>query len=170
MNIDHFSADRDSVYLVIQIEERPRVSRWSFSGVKSGEKKDLQERLHLRRGGEFSEYVEKTSTDIIKRYFAEKGFLQCEVKAEVEKDTLIKKAIRVNFDIDRGDKVKVQEINFIGNENVSDYKLAKSMKKTKDKHLYNFFHSKKFDQKEYPNDKRPCSAHSTRRDTAMPAS
>jgi len=154
MNIDHFSADRDSVYLVIQIEERPRVSRWSFSGVKSGEKKDLQERLHLRRGGEFSEYVEKTSTDIIKRYFAEKGFLQCEVKAEVEKDTLIKKAIRVNFDIDRGDKVKVQEINFIGNENVSDYKLAKSMKKTKDKHLYNFFHSKKFDQKEYPNDKK----------------
>ena len=60
MEIDHLSADRDSAYLKIIIAERPRVSRWSFTGVKSGEKKDLQERLNLRRGGEFSDYVETT--------------------------------------------------------------------------------------------------------------
>ena len=59
MEIDHLSADRDSAYLKIVIAERPRVSKWSFTGVKSGEKKDLQERLNLRRGGEFSDYVEK---------------------------------------------------------------------------------------------------------------
>ena len=51
MEIDHLSADRDSAFLKILVSERPRVSRWSFSGVKSGEKKDLQERLNLRRGG-----------------------------------------------------------------------------------------------------------------------
>ena len=86
MEIDHLSADRDSAFLNIVIVERPRVSRWSFTGVKSGEKKDLQERLNLRRGGEFSDYVEKTSSDIIKKYFAEKGFLDCQVKAEVVKE------------------------------------------------------------------------------------
>ena len=53
LDIDHLSAGGDSLYLVIRIKERPRVSRWTFSGVKSGEKKDLQERLNLRRGGEF---------------------------------------------------------------------------------------------------------------------
>ena len=154
MEIDHLSADRDSAFLVIKIIERPRVSKWSFTGVKSGEKKDLQERLNLRRGGEFSDYVEKTSSDIIKKYYAEKGFLDCKVKAEVEKDTVIKKAIRVNFDVDRGIKVKVREINFIGNDHVKEYKLARSMKKTKSNKFYNFFHSKKFDPKEYPNDKK----------------
>ena len=154
MEIDHLSADRDSAFLKILVSERPRVSRWSFSGVKSGEKKDLQERLNLRRGGEFSDYVKKTSSDIIKKYYAEKGFLDCKVEAEVEKDTIIKKAIRVNFAVDRGIKVKVQDINFIGNEHLKDYKLARSMKKTKSRKFYNFFHTKKFDPKEYPNDKK----------------
>ena len=154
MEIDHLSADRDSAFLKIVVSERPRVSRWSFSGVKSGEKKDLQERLNLRRGGEFSDYVKKTSSDIIKKYYAEKGFLDCKVEAEVEKDTIIKKAIRVNFAVDRGIKVKVQDINFIGNEHLKDYKLARSMKKTKSRKFYNFFHTKKFDPKEYPNDKK----------------
>ncbi len=154
MEIDHLSPARDSAYLKIVIVERPRVSKWSFSGVKTGEKKDLQERLNLRRGGEFSDYVEKTASDIIKKYYAEKGFLECKVKAEVKKDSVVKKAIQVNFDVDRGVKIKVQEINFIGNEHVKDYKLARSMKKTKSRKFYNFFHSKKFDPKEYPNDKK----------------
>ena len=112
MEIDHLSPARDSAYLKIVIVERPRVSKWSFSGVKTGEKKDLQERLNLRRGGEFSDYVEKTASDIIKKYYAEKGFLECKVKAEVKKDSVVKKAIQVNFDVDRGVKIKVQEINF----------------------------------------------------------
>jgi len=154
MVVDHLSADRDSAFLKIIISERPRVSRWSFSGIKSGERKDLQERLTLRRGGEFSDYVEKTTTDIIKKYFAEKGFLQCQVKTEVVKDTVIRSAIRVNFAIDKGIKVKVKDINFIGNEHLSDYKLSRSMKKTKAKKWYNFFNSKKFNPKEYPNDKK----------------
>ena len=82
LNVDHLSADGDSAYFKISIMERPRVSRWTFSGVKSGEQKDLKERLNLRRGGEFSEYVETTSSDIIKRFYAEKGFLQTKVDVE----------------------------------------------------------------------------------------
>ena len=154
LEIDHLSADADSAYFRIRIKERPRVSRWSFSGIKSGDKKELQDRLNLRRGGEFSEYVEKTASDIIKRYYAEKGFLNATVAAEVQKDTVVRNAIRVNFAIDRGDRVRIQDINFIGNEHVSDYKLARSMKKTKSNKFYNFFNSKKFNEKEYINDKK----------------
>ena len=69
MVVDSLSARRDSVWLKICIKERPRVSRWTFSGVRSGEKKDLQERLNLRPGREFSDYVKTTSVDIIKRYY-----------------------------------------------------------------------------------------------------
>ena len=154
LEIDSLSTARDSAWFRIRIKERPRVSRWSFSGVKSGERKDIEERLNLRRGGEFSEYVEKTSTDIIKRYFAEKGFLLCDVKAEVQRDSIVKNAIRVNFAIDKGEKVRIGAINFIGNDHVGEFKIARTMKKTKSPKIYNFFHSKKFDQKEYINDKK----------------
>lgn len=152
---DSLSASKDSIYLTISVKERPRVSKWTFSGVRSGEKKELQERLKLRRAGEFSEYVSKTTSDIIKRFYKEKGFLDVKVVPEVVKDTIIKNAVRVNFNVDRGNKVKVKTINFIGNnEEVKDYKLARSMKKTKSAKFYNFFSSKKFNEKEYPNDKK----------------
>ncbi|MCR4824155.1 MAG: outer membrane protein assembly factor BamA, partial [Bacteroidales bacterium] len=154
LEIDSLDTARDSVWFRIKIKERPRVSRWTFSGVKSGERKDIEERLNLRRGGEFSEYVEKTSSDIIKRYFAEKGFLLCDVKTEVQRDSVVKNAIRVNFAIDKGEKVRIKDIHFIGNEHVREFKLARSMKKTKSNKIYNFFSSKKFNEKEYANDKK----------------
>ena len=152
LSIDHLSADGDSAFFKITIAERPRVSRWTFSGIKSSDKKDLQEQLNLRRGGEFSEYVEKTAKDIIKKFYAEKGYMLCDVKAEVQKDSVVNNAIRVNFAVDRGPKVRIKDINFIGNEHVKEFKLARSMKKTKSNKWYNFFSSKKFDKKEYPND------------------
>ena len=152
--VDSLSTTRDTAFFKVRIIERPRVSRWTFSGVKNGEQKDLQERLNLRRGGEFSEYVSKTSVDIIKRYFKEKGFHNVKVNVNTKRDTMIRSAIRVQFDIDKGKKVKVKKITFKGADNVEEYKLVKAMKKTKDYRLQNFFNSKKFIESEYENDKR----------------
>ena len=152
--VDSLTPARDSAFFKICIQERPRVSRWSFKGVKSGEEKELRERLNLRRGGEFSDYVSKTSTDIIKRFYKEKGFLNVAVDVNTKRDTMIRSAIRVQFDVDRGQKVKVKKITFNGVEHVKEGKLVRSMKKTKDARLMNFFSSKKFNESEYLNDKR----------------
>ena len=110
--IDSLSASRDTAFLKVAIIERPRVSRWTFSGVKSGEQKELLERLNLRRGGEFSEYVAKTATDIIKRYYKEKGFHNVDVQVNTKRDSVIRSAIRVQFAVDRGQKVKIKTITF----------------------------------------------------------
>ena len=152
--VDSLAPTRDTAFFKIRIKERPRVSRWTFSGVKSGEQKELQERLNLRRGGEFSDYVAKTSSDIIRRYYKEKGFLLTEVDVQTKRDTVVKGAIRVNFAVNKGDKVKIKKITFAGNSHVKESKLVRSMKKTKDNRLMNFFSSKKFNEKEYENDKR----------------
>ncbi len=154
VSIDSLVPTRDTAYFKVSIIERPRVSRWLFSGVKSGEQKDLEERLNLRRGGEFSDYVAKTATDIIKRYYKEKGFYNVEVDVNTKRDTVIRSAIRVQFAVNKGEKVKVKKITFKGADHVKESKLVKAMKKTKDKRLQNFFSSKKFQEKEYENDKR----------------
>ena len=152
--IDSLAPSRDTAFFKISIIERPRVSRWTFSGVKSGEQKELMERLNLRRAGEFSEYVSKTATDIIKRYYKEKGFLNVKVDVNTKRDSVIKSAIRVQFAVDRGEKVKIKTITFSGNDHVKENKLARSMKKTKDNRFISFFNSKKFNEAEYENDKR----------------
>ena len=152
--IDSLVPTRDTAYFKISIIERPRVSRWTFSGVRSGEEKELRDRLTLKRGGEFSDYVSKTASDIIKRYYKEKGFYNVKVDVTSQRDTMIRSAIRVNFGVTRGEKVKIQKITFNGAQNVKEFKLVRSMKKTKDKRLMNFFASKKFNEGEYDNDKR----------------
>ncbi len=154
VSIDSIAPTRDTAFFKISIIERPRVSRWTFSGVKSGEQKELLDRLNLRRGGEFSEYVAKTATDIIKRYYKEKGFLNVDVDVNTKRDSVIKSAIRVQFAVNRGEKVKIKKITFTGADHVKETKMVRSMKKTRDARFINFFSSKKFNESEYDNDKR----------------
>ena len=154
VSIDSIAPTRDTAFFKISIIERPRVSRWTFSGVKSGEQKELLDRLNLRRGGEFSEYVAKTATDIIKRYYKEKGFLNVKVDVNTKRDSVIKSAIRVQFAVNRGEKVKIKKITFTGADHVKETKMVRSMKKTRDARFINFFSSKKFNESEYDNDKR----------------
>ena len=152
--VDSLSSRQDTAWFKICIKERPRVSRWTYTGVKSGEKKDLQDRLNLRPGREYSEYVKDASVDIIKRYYKEKGYLLADVDVQVSKDTVIRSAIRVNFHVDRGNKIRIKDVNFIGNTDVKDRKLAKNMKETHGNTWYNFFKSKKFKEKEYLTDRK----------------
>ena len=154
ISIDSIAPTRDTAFFKISIVERPRVSRWVFSGVKSGEQKDLQDRLNLRRGGEFSEYVAKTSADIIKRYYKEKGFQNVEVKVNTKRDTMVRSAIRVQFAVNKGKKVKIKKITFKGADHVKESKLVRAMKNTRDNRFQNIFSSKKYQEKEYENDKR----------------
>ena len=99
ISIDSLVPTRDTAYFKLTLTERPRVSKWSFLGVKSGERSDLQEKLSLRRGAELSEYGIKTNVGIIKSYYKEKGFQNCEVDVIQERDTVIKNAVRVTFDV-----------------------------------------------------------------------
>ena len=152
--IERLSAARDTAWLRLDIEELPRVLKWEYRGVRNGERDDLKEKLNLRRGSQLSDYVLTTSVDLIREYFKEKGFLNVAVDVEQEQDSIIKNATKVTFVVNKGKKVKVREITYEGNEEISKYKLDKTMKKTKDRSWYNFFKSKKFNEEEYANDRK----------------
>jgi outer membrane protein insertion porin family len=143
----------DKIYLNIFLAERPRVSAWHFTGVKKSAREDLVGRLNLRRGGEYSEYVINTSIAGIKKYYAEKGYLNAEVNVIQKNDTVVSNAVQVTFEVDRKRKVLIKEISFDGNKEISDGKLARAMKKTKANTLRNLFSSKKFNAEEFENDK-----------------
>ncbi len=144
----------DVAYINFYLQERPRVSKWDFDGVKSTEKSELQEKVKLRTGSELSDYIISSSSALIRKYYVEKGFLQTEVTTRQESDTTFENAVKVTFVVDRKQRVRIQQITFEGNENVKSSKLAAAMKKTKDKRLINFFSSKKFNEDEYDNDKK----------------
>ncbi len=143
----------DKVTLEVFLQERPRVSYWDFSGVRKGEKEDLRGKLHLRRGGDLSDYVIATSIDVIKKHYAEKGYLNAEVSISQQPDTVLKNNyVRVTFNVTKNDKVKIKDINITGNDKVSAGKLRGAMKKTKQKRLSTILKSSKFNKENYAED------------------
>ena len=120
LNIDSLSSGGDTVFLALYLQERPRVSRWSFQGVKNSEQTELQDRLSLRRAVPLSDYLLRSSVGIIKNYYKEKGFLNADVDVIQVRDTAVGNAVRVTFKVDRKDKVKIKTITFEGNDNVPE--------------------------------------------------
>ena len=142
----------DSLDLQVFLKERPRVMNWDFEGITKGKKKDLLEKLKLKRGSELSDYVIDKNTKLIKAYWAEKGFRNTEVNARIENDSTRPQAVKVTFEIDRKDKVKIGRINFAGNEQFTDKRLRRTFKKTHQKSI-NFLRSTKLNESDYENDK-----------------
>lgn len=143
----------DSLDLEVFLKERPRVYNWEFEGISKGKKKDLLEKLKLKRGSELSDYVIDKNQKLIKQYWAEKGFRNTEVGVRIDNDTLRPgQAVTVTFFIDRKSKVKIGKINFTGNEQFPDKRLRRTFKKTHQKSI-NFFKGAKLNEGDYENDK-----------------
>lgn len=125
----------ETVFLIIRVKERSRYSRHSYTGVKKNKHEDLNElvRNYLIKGSVVTENDKTNAANAIKEFFVEKGFLDTEVTVEELNDERRPNNVRLVFDIDQGDKVKIKEIAFDGNEQLTDKKLRKQMKNTKQK-------------------------------------
>jgi outer membrane protein insertion porin family len=121
------------MYLVIYVEERPRVSRYSLKGLKNGESEELRKKLDLRAGQIFTENLRSITINTCKNYFTEKGFLATEVNVEEVPDTLLTNSIIVKIGIKKGARVKIDQINVYGNRELPESKLKKQLKDTHEK-------------------------------------
>ncbi len=140
----------DGVYLSIEVKEEPRLAEYTFSGIKKGQQKDLREKAPLLTGSPVRPSdIERTDRQI-KQYFREKGYLLAQV--DVQREETDDGQVRVDFAIDRGQKVKIEEIRIAGNEAVSDFRLKRKMKKTNENKWWRFWSGAKFDRNEYEND------------------
>ncbi|MEG2366072.1 MAG: POTRA domain-containing protein, partial [Alistipes sp.] len=137
--------------LEIFLQERPRVYSWNFEGVTKSKKKDLEEKLKLRRGTEFSDYVIDKNKKLIAAYWSDKGFRHPQVEARIDNDSIRPNAVNVTFVIDRGPRVKIGQIVFEGNEQFTDKRLRRTFKKTHQKSI-NFIRSTKFKESDYSDD------------------
>lgn len=125
----------DVIFLNITVAERPRLSRFSYEGVKKGKQDDLNEIVNkfLLKGGIVTDNVKVNAARGIEEFFVEKGYLDTEVAVREIPDESRINSVRLVFNVDVKDKVKIKNINFIGNENIKDKKLRKQMEETKEK-------------------------------------
>lgn len=145
----------DKVWLEISLRQQPRMAELRFEGVRSGEKKDLQERLGLVPGQQLSPNIVARIKQIVENYYAAKGFKNVAVRIIQQPDLSKENQEIVTISVDRKNKVKVHKIYVDGNEVLSDSRVKRAMKKTnEDGNILNLFKQKKFVDSDFADDRR----------------
>jgi outer membrane protein insertion porin family len=142
----------DTVYLDINLQERPRISSIKLNGLKNSEKTDLNKKINLPIGSQVTAYLLNTAQKIIKDHFVEKGFLNTEVTFVQKDDPDQPNNVILSINVDKKEKVKIGDITFVGNEYFKPSKLRSKLKDTKVRNI-NIFHSSKFIAEKFAEDK-----------------
>ena len=142
----------DTVFLDINLQERPRISSVKFNGLKTSEMTDLNKKINLPIGSQVTAYLLNTAQKIIKDHFIEKGFLNTQVNFVQKDDPDQPNNVILSINVDKKNKVKIANITFVGNEFFKDSKLRSKLKSTKVKNL-NFFRASKYISEKYTEDK-----------------
>lgn len=144
----------DKIFLEIEVKERPRLSSHTYRGTKKTHNDDLNKavNVHLVKGGIITENIKTNAKTAIQDYYVEKGFLDAKVDVLEKDDPKKPNSVRLVFDVNRGKKVKIQNITFSGNNNLNDRKLRKQMEETKRRKK--MFTSSKLIKEEYEKDKK----------------
>lgn len=121
----------NKVFLQICIKERPRVSKFSFKGIKKSEADDIRNKINLSRGDIATDHLLTKTTRIIEGYYFEKGYNNVDIDIQQVADTARENYIDMQIYINKGPKVKIGKINVIGNEHLADGQILAAMKDTK---------------------------------------
>ena len=142
-----------NLFLRIKLKERPRMSRYSFSGISKSDADQLREDLDLYSGKIITEALKMTVKNISRNFFVGKGFLKSKASISIKSDTLINNSKILKIDIDKGEKFKINEIIIEGNSSLSDEKIKRLMKETKERKWYRFYKRSKFQYSLFDQDK-----------------
>lgn len=148
----------DKVFLDIYIKERPRLSKFRFTGVKKSKQETLREEIQLVRGKLITENLIETTRYKVQKYYTDKGYLNATVKLIESADTLIFNSVILTIAVDKGERVKIQNLTIKGNEALTDQKIKRTMKDTKEKKFYNLFKTSKLVKPAFKKDKQAIIA------------
>ncbi|WP_169305075.1 outer membrane protein assembly factor BamA [Pedobacter cryotolerans] len=144
----------DTVYFDILVVERPRLTSFEFTGISKSQKTDISEKLADKAGKTIiNDNLYNTTRTIISKYLLDKGYFYTKIDFESKKDPNQENSVILQVNIDKGKRVKVQEIKFTGNSVFKSAKLRKFLKKTKQRAFYKVFGSGKFNKEKYEEDK-----------------
>lgn len=152
------SIQGNSIFFTLYLEERPRLSKFKFEGIKRSEIDAIRDKIKLARGKIITENVIINTKNIIASHFKEKGFLNVNTTVSQVVDTITKNHVILALNIEKGKKVKIGAIDFEGNKVFTDKRLKRLMKDTKEKKFFRIFKASKFLDEAYKDDKEKIIA------------
>ncbi len=141
-----------SIFLQFNVNERPRLFQITYTGIRKGESESLKEKVKLTRGKIITNTDIKNAQLAVRRYYIEKGYLNTKVKVTTIPDSTRNNAT-MRVQINKGEKVKINAIEFAGRTEVPESALRTKMKGTKQMRFGRLFSPSKFVPKKFEEDK-----------------
>jgi outer membrane protein insertion porin family len=95
------------IFIELQLQERPRLSRFTFIGVGKSEADKIREKIKLERDKVITENVLTTTANAVRDYYMEKGFLNAQVDIKQIKDTVLPNREILEITVKKNKKVHV---------------------------------------------------------------
>jgi len=132
VSIDITKVIGDKVFIDIKVQERPRLSGKKFRNIKKSEAQELNEKVNLPKLRVVTDASKQDAMIRIKKYYADKGYGNTSVKVIERTDSIKANSVILIFDIHKGNKTHINQINIVDNTVASDSRLKRTMKGTKE--------------------------------------
>jgi outer membrane protein insertion porin family len=126
------------VFLVFELERKLTLCSWSYPGMGKAESDDLNDKIKLTSKQSITPFEQQRIRNTVTRHYIEKGYLFADVQLVLTNDTCGPNTVALEILVDRGSKVKINDIIIEGNRVVSERALQRKMKETKEKSMINF--------------------------------
>jgi outer membrane protein insertion porin family len=136
----------EEVYLVIRVQELPRLTRYTFEGVSRSEQETLRGKIELLTGRIVNENVIATARKRLRDHYVEKGFWDARIDIRQEADEGFANGARLVIAIDKGEKIRIGEIALQGVSQIDPDRVRRAMKDTKEARWYRLFKASKFEE------------------------
>ena len=148
------SIEGNTANLEIELKDLPELKDVVIQGVKKSKFEDIIKDNKLNAGVKVTENLITTTENYLENSYQKKGFLKANVTITTSEvtDSIEKQRVNMKLNIDKGDKVKVKDIVFNGNEKISRKKLRKAMKNTKKKNPIRVFKRSKYIEADFEED------------------
>ncbi len=129
--------------LVYNMEERQRVKIVDYVGTEKVDTSKIEEALKsksisIRLDSFIDPGLIRRVSGVVHDVYAEKGYEFVEVKPEIKPIEGGPKLVNVTFHITEGPKVKIRQVDFVGNSKIKDSKLGRQMKENKGGGMFSF--------------------------------
>lgn len=137
--------------LELHVTQVPVLNNVRIDGVTKSKRALFIKDNDLNKGTKVTENLITTTKNYIKKNYKEKGYLNTKVLINTSEvnDSVAENAVNMVVRVDKAERVKIDSISIVGNEKISDKKIRKYLKKTKQKNPFRFWKRSKYIAADY---------------------
>src|SRR5690606_29972727 len=133
---------RGGVNVIFEVREWPIIRDLQFTGLKAVQESDVLKEFREKRAGISKEAIydpvkARAASRILRELLASRGFPNAEI--EIQEEEVSATSIALTFAVEQGNRSRIVDIDFTGNENFSDGELRGALQLVKETGLISRF-------------------------------